>query len=59
MEEEINEHFMYPLEKDLSKADAVAFCLQNKDAKLTKYPFTFFEMEPNEVRIKILYSGLC
>jgi D-arabinose 1-dehydrogenase-like Zn-dependent alcohol dehydrogenase len=53
------EHFMYPRQDDLSKADGVAWACIDTEKDLVKYPFTFPDLEDNEVRIKITYTGLC
>lgn len=58
METEVPEHFMYP-KSTLEEADSVAYVLGNPNGTLTQYPFKFFDLDPTEVRVRILYTGLC
>jgi len=44
---------------DIKEADAVAWALTSKDSDLVMYPFKFPELQENEVRIAVLYCGLC
>ena len=57
MEKENYEHEIYKHceEKD---ADAIAWAFVNKE-KMVKFPFKFPPIGPKEVRINILYAGLC
>lgn len=55
--EEID-HFIYPKAK-MEEADAVAWVLTSPDSELVMYPFKFFPLEPQDVRLKILHTSLC
>ena len=57
MEEELD-HFMYPKAKK-EEADAVAWVLTSPTSDLVMYPFKFFPVEPEDVRLKILHTSLC
>jgi D-arabinose 1-dehydrogenase-like Zn-dependent alcohol dehydrogenase len=54
------ENLEHPLYKhcDIKEADGVAWAFVNKD-KMIKYPFQFPEIAPDEIRINVLYAGLC
>ena len=53
------DHFRYPKAESLEKADAAAWIVLSKDSPLFLYPFNFTELEPAEVRAKILYTSIC
>lgn len=55
--EEID-HPLY-MKANLAEADAVAWVFTSKESEMVKYPFTFPEMEPADVRIKVLHVSLC
>jgi len=37
--------------KDIKEADAVAYGLMTKDGKLTQYPYKYYGLEDDEIRI--------
>lgn len=37
----------------------MAWVLTDAKSDLVKYPFTFFPLEPTEVRLKVFYAALC
>jgi|JI10StandDraft_1071094.scaffolds.fasta_scaffold4978655_1 D-arabinose 1-dehydrogenase-like Zn-dependent alcohol dehydrogenase len=43
----------------LQEADGVAWIFTSKESQMVKYPFKFPEMEPAEVRLKVLHVSLC
>ena len=51
------EHELYK-HCDIKEADAVAWAFVNKD-KMVQFPFKFPEIGPEEVRVNVLYAGLC
>jgi len=57
MTEEKYEHQLYK-HCDIKEADAVAWAFVNKE-KLVQFPFKFPEIAPDEVRVNVLYAGLC
>eukprot|EP01017_Pseudomicrothorax_dubius_P031293 TRINITY_DN397_c0_g1_i4.p1 TRINITY_DN397_c0_g1~~TRINITY_DN397_c0_g1_i4.p1 ORF type:complete len:360 (-),score=117.94 TRINITY_DN397_c0_g1_i4:62-1141(-) len=44
---------------DIQAADAVAKAFIDKTPTMVEYPFKFPELKPYEVRLRILYTGLC
>ncbi|KRX00455.1 GroES (chaperonin 10)-like protein [Pseudocohnilembus persalinus] len=50
---------LYKHQPDLKKADAVAWVLTEANSKLEQYPFEFYPLKEDEIRGKILYTGLC
>lgn len=52
------EHDLYQHVDDISKADAVGFCFLNK-RDVEHFPYKNVELKENEVKINILYAGLC
>ena len=56
----MTENLEHPLYRhcDIKEADGVAWAFINKD-KMIKYPFQFPEIAPDEIRINVLYAGLC
>ena len=56
----MTENLEHPLYKhcDIKEADAVAWAFINKD-KMIEYPFQFPEIASDEIRINVLYVGLC
>lgn len=55
--EEID-HPLYP-RAPLAEADAVAWIFTSQDSDLQMYSFKFSELQPAEVRIKILHTSIC
>lgn len=53
------DHFRYPQAESFEKADGAAWVMTSKDADLVLYPFNFPELEPKEIRAKILYTSIC
>ena len=43
---------------DIKEADGVAWAFVNKD-KMVQIPFKFPEIAPDEIRVNVLYTGLC
>ena len=43
---------------DIKEADGVAWAFVNKD-KMVQFPFKFPEIGPDEIRVNVLYAGLC
>ena len=54
---EINEHYMYPLTTE-DKADAIAWVCCGANTPFKKYTYKFPELESDEIRVEILYSGM-
>lgn len=52
------DHFLYPKAKR-EEADGVAWVFTSADSDLVQYPFTFFPLEPSDVRLKVLHTSLC
>lgn len=53
------QHPTYTIVSDPKEADAVGWGFYSKNSKPTKIYFKFPELQPDEVRIKIHYTGLC
>ena len=49
---------MYPKAKR-EEADAVAWVFTGPNSDLVQYPFKFFDVEPSDVRLKVLHTALC
>ena len=56
----MSDNYDHPLYQhcDIKEADGVAWAFINKE-KMIKYPFKFPEISPDEIRINVLYVGLC
>ena len=56
----MTENYNHELYKhcDIKEADGVAWAFVNKD-KLVQFPFKFPEIGPDELRVNVLYAGLC
>ena len=56
----MTENYEHELYKhcDIKEADAVAWAFVNKD-KMVQFPFKFPEIGQEEVRVNVLYAGLC
>ncbi len=56
----MSDNYEHPLYQhcDIKEADGVAWAFINKE-KMIKYPFKFPEISPDEIRINVLYVGLC
>ena len=56
----MSENLEHPLYKfcDIKEADGVAWAFINK-TKMIQYPFKFPEIASDEIRINVLYVGLC
>ena len=56
----MSEKYEHPYYKycDIKEADAVARAFVNKD-KMVQFPFKFQDIKDNEIRVNILYAGLC
>ena len=54
---EVYEHTLYK-KCDIKEADAVAWAFVNKE-KMVQFPFKFPEVAPDELRVNVLYAGLC
>ena len=56
----MSENLEHPLYKfcDIKEADGVAWAFINK-TKMIQYPFKFPEISSDEIRINVLYVGLC
>lgn len=52
------EHELYKHVDDIKKAEAVGFCFLNKK-DVEHFPYRNVELKDNEVKINILYAGLC
>jgi len=51
------EHIYYK-KCDIKEADGVAWAFVNKD-KMVQFPFKFPEIKDDEIRVNVLYAGLC
>ena len=56
----MKENYQHEIYKycDIKEADAVAWAFVNKD-KMVQFPFKFPELKDDEIRVNVLYSGLC
>ena len=56
----MTENYEHPIYQhcDINEADAVAWAFVSKD-KMVQYPFKFPEISPDEIRVNVLYVGLC
>lgn len=56
----MTETYEHPLYKhcDIKEADGVAWAFVNKD-KMVQFPFKFPEIAADEIRVNVLYAGLC
>ena len=56
----MKETYEHPLYKkcDIKEADGVAWAFVNKD-KMVQFPFKFPEIAADEIRVNVLYAGLC
>ena len=52
------EHPIYKYCSDENEADAIAWAFVNS-SRFVKFPFKFPELQPNEIRANVLYTGLC
>jgi hypothetical protein len=52
------QHPNYPLVAR-NEADAIALSFEGPDKAAVEYPFKFPQLQPNEIRIKELYLGIC
>jgi D-arabinose 1-dehydrogenase-like Zn-dependent alcohol dehydrogenase len=58
MEQEELNHLNYQHTPNEKEADGIAYVFSGPDS-MVRYPFKLPELNPNELRIKVTYTGLC